>query len=388
MSAVEINPAGLAIFLHDQSSLSLGYRKTKIETSFFGNSINNDDEFLNFSQAGGVLVFNLRNDENWRKIALGFNYSIVNDFDNSFIIEGNSGVPDFESDPFLDDISYPNVDLQSFINSTKGLNDRFTFTLAADYNNKLFYGFSISTYNLDYAQVADLAEFNNDGLGNTLDASLIQTLQTTGTGFSLGFGIIAKPINVVRFGLSYRSPIWYDLTDFYSDDLLIDLSNDPDSFSEFSDGIFDYKITTPSIITGSFAFLFGKHGFVSFDYTYKDYQNTKLRPPSVFATENQDLSINLRGTSQYRIGAEWRLDRVSLRGGYLMEENPYKDSPTSDDLTGYSFGLGFELGHNSKLDFAYSNTRYNQPYKFLQASGPGNLDIENQRITATLVIAF
>jgi outer membrane protein transport protein (OMPP1/FadL/TodX) len=395
MSAAEINPAGIAVFLDNQSSMSLGYRKTDINTSFYGNNLNSNDQFINFSQAGGVLVFNLNDDEIWQKVALGFNYSIVNDFNNSFIMEGNSGTPDFLDDPFLNsdsdntnDVFYNNVDGQSFINTTGGLNDKFTFSIGAQYNDKLFYGLSVSTYNLDYSQTADLAEFNNDGSGNTLDASLIQSLQTSGTGFSFGFGLIAKPVNSLRFGLAYHSPIWYNLTDFYTDDLQIDVSNNTELFTDVTDGVFDYKVSTPSIINGSFALLFGKSGLLSFDYAYKDYQNTKLRPSAVFATENQEMSTSLRGVSQYRIGAEWRLEMMSLRGGYFMEQNPYKDSPTDDDITGYSVGLGFKLSNRSKLDLAYTNTSYNQPYAFLQASDAGNLNVENQRVTATVVIGF
>ncbi len=395
MSAAEINPAGIAVFLNNQSSMSLGYRKTDINTSFYGNTINNNDQFINFSQAGGVLVFNLSDDEIWQKVALGFNYSIVNDYNNSFLMEGNSGTPDFLDDPFLNndtdatnDVFYNNVDGQSFINSTGGLNDKFTFSIGAQYNDKLYYGLSISTYNMDYTQTADLEEYNNDGNGNTLDASLIQNLQTSGTGFSFGFGLIAKPINSIRFGLSYHSPIWYDLTDFYSDDLQINVSNDSELFSDVSDGAFDYKVTTPSVLNASLGLIFGSNGLLSIDYAFKDYQNTRLKPTAEFTTENQDMSTMLRGASQYRIGAEWRLEMVSLRGGYFRKQSPYKNSPSGDDITGYSLGLGFHLSDRSKLDLAYTNTTYNQPYAFLQASNPGNLGIENQRVTATVVIGF
>lgn len=395
MSASEINPAGLGIFLNNESTLTLAYRKTKINTSFYNNTIKNSDQYLNFSQAGGVFVFNIDDNSDWRHVAMGFNYAIINDFSNSFIMEGNSGIPDFLDDPFLNsdsnnsnDVFYNQVDRQSFINTTSGLNDKFSFSIAADYNDKLYYGFSISTYNLDYTQVADLAESNHNNTGNTLDASLIQNLYTTGSGFSIGMGIISKPVDAIRLGLSFRSPIWYSLTDVYSNDLQIDVSNNADVFSDYTDGVYDYKLSTPSTLTGSFAYLFGKTGLVSIDYTYKDYQNTKLRPSAVFMTENQDLAANLRGTSQLRIGTEWRFDLVSIRGGYSYEQNPYNNGLKSEDLTGYSLGLGYYIGKRSKLDFAYSNTKHNQPYAFLQASDAGNLNIENSRITATLVIGF
>lgn len=395
ISATEINPAGLGIFLNNESVLSLAYRKTNNNTTFYNNTLKNNDQYLNFSQAGGVLVFNIDDNSNWRHVSLGFNYAIVNNFSNSFIIEGNSGIPDFLDDPFLNsdsnnsnDVFYNQVDGQSFINTTSGINDKFTFSVAADYNDKLYYGFSVSTFNLDYSQVADLAESNHNGAGDTLDASLIQNLFTTGTGFSIGLGIISKPVDAVRLGLAYHSPIWYNLTDIYSDDLQIDVSNNSDTFTDFTDGVFDYNLTTPSTLTASFAYLFGKSGLVNFDYTFKDYQNTKLRPSAVFISENQDLASNLRGASQIRIGTEWRFDLVSIRGGYTYEQSPYNNSLSSENLTGYSLGLGYYIGNRSKLDFAYTNTKHNQPYAFLQASDAGNLNIENSRITATLVIGF
>ena len=54
MSAVDINPAGLAVYKKGEFSTSFTYRDTDINSSFYGNSIPNNDDYFRFSQIGGL----------------------------------------------------------------------------------------------------------------------------------------------------------------------------------------------------------------------------------------------------------------------------------------------------------------------------------------------
>ena len=98
MSAVEINPAGLAIFKDTEFSTTVGLRNTDIMSNFYGTTNSNDDSYFNLHQVGGALVFNSKY-SNWSKVAIGFNYTLLKDFENSYIVEGNSGISEFYSDP-------------------------------------------------------------------------------------------------------------------------------------------------------------------------------------------------------------------------------------------------------------------------------------------------
>jgi hypothetical protein len=55
------------------------------------------------------------------------------------------------------------------------------------------------------------------------------------------------------------------------------------------------------------------------------------------------MSSTLQNTGELRVGAEYKIERLSLRGGYRYEQSPYQDKTTIGDLTGYSGGLGYNL---------------------------------------------
>ncbi len=398
MTAVDINPAGLAVFEYGEFSTTLSYRDTKIKTSFYGNTINNSDDYFRFSQIGGVLALNTYGNSDWNKFAFGFNYNIIKDFDNNFVTEGNSGVPDFVDDPFLNydnddtnDVFYTNVDNQLFGSFTSGINDRFSFSFATQYKELLYLGASVAFQNINYYQNTIYEEANNDGNGNTLDAFNEQILSTYGNGFNFGLGAILKPTQNVRIGASYQSPIWYNISERFQEYLDIIVSNNSELFIErFDPNFFDYKLKTPSKLTGSFAYVFGNVGLVSLDYIYQNYKNTKLQPSSAFIDENQDLANGLKNTSSFKLGTEWRYKILSFRGGYRFIQSPYKNSDSSFDITGYSFGLGIKFTHNVKIDFAYDNSTNSDQYQFLNIDGvqPAELDFDNNRFTSTLVVNF
>lgn len=398
MSAVDINPAGLAVFSGTEFSSSLTYRNTDIISDFYGTTTKNSDDYFKFSQIGSVLSWRNYGNSDFKKFSVGFNYNIIKDFNNNYIVRGNSGIPDFIDDPYLNydgdetnNIYYINVENQLFGNFTSGVNDRFSFSFATEYKDLLYLGASMSFQHLSFYQNTIYEESNNDGDRNTLDAYTSQHLSNYGNGFNFGFGAILKPTTNFRIGASYQSPVWYNISERFTENIEISVSNNPKLYTEYYDpNYFDYEIKTPSKITGSLAYVFGQIGLVSFDYIYQDFQNTKLKPSSAFIDENLELSTGLKSTSSFKLGTEWRYNILSFRGGYRLIQNPYKNSPSSFDQTGYSFGLGIKFTPFVKFDLAYDKASYNDSYRFLNIDqvDPASLDVTNSRFTSTLVINF
>lgn len=398
MTAVDINPAGLGVFNKSEISTTLSYRDTESNSTFYGSTINNKDDYFKFSQIGGVISSKLYSHPGFNKIAFGFNYNIIKDFNNNYIVEGNSGTADFIDDPYLNydgddanNIYYENVENQLFGNFTSGINDRFSFSFASQYEDKLYLGASLSFQHLNFQQNTIYEEANNDGNGNTLDAYTSQYLSVYGNGFNFGLGAILKPVKNLRLGLSYQSPLWYHLSERFVENIEIAVSNNPDLYTEYYDpNYFDYDLKTPSKLTGSIAYVFGKIGLISFDYIYQDYKNTRLKPSSAFIDENQELSSGLNNTSSFKLGTEWRYKLLSFRGGYRVIQDPYKNSDSSFDLTGYSVGLGIKFTNNFNLDLAFDNSSRNDSYRFLNLDGvtPASLEIDTKRFTSTLVFNF
>jgi len=397
MSAVDINPAGLAVFNNSQAAITLGLRNTDVLTNFYGTSTNNSDNYFNLMQAGGVLVFNSPRNSNWTKFTLGFNYALVKDYEDAYQINGNGGTSEFNGDPYLNndanpanDVFYENVDGQFFGNSTTGQNEKFTLSMAAQYNDNFSIGLSLVSHKLDHFQKGLFEESNNDGNGNLLDASYLQDLYTYGQGIGLNIGFIAKPVQELRLGLAFQTPTWYNLTEEYRDDLEIQVSNNSRIYTEVSDvNIFEYNLATPAKATASIAYLFGKEGLVSLDYTYMNFTKTKLKPNNDFVDVNNSLGNDLQNTSEIRLGAEWRVGKIlSLRGGYYYKESPYADAIDTDHIKGFSLGTGFRFRGNLKLDLAYQKSTNTGVYGFTEFSNPAELDIDNGKVTATLVIGL
>ena len=388
LSAMEINPAGAAVFLTSEFAISFNNRNTITMAGFYGNNTQFENDFTNLSQAGGVFVFRgYGNNSEWSNIALGFNYSIANDFENLWIAEGNSGFSPL-TDFYDPEVVYGTAENQYFENFTDGKNGKYSFTFAAQHNDNLYLGAAINTYDVEYFQRTLTEEYNNDGNNNTLDVSSRQELLTYGNGVSFNFGAILKPSENLRLGLAYQSPVWYTLSeDFmeYDEDVY---KNDVLFTNEYSGvNAFDYKLRTPSKLTGSFAYIFSGNGLVSVDYSLKNYSNIKLNNAD-FIDENQAFKSDLESVGELRIGTEWRFDDFSVRGGYHYENNPYKNAISSDDLQGFSLGAGYKF-RGGKIDFAYQKATNTAPYNFYPQSNNVNsaeLDIENSKFTATLVL--
>jgi len=150
---------------------------------------------------------------------------------------------------------------------------------------------------------------------------------------------------------------------------------------------FDYKVRTPSKVTGSFAYIFSSNGLVSVDYSYKNYSNIKLTNAD-FIDENQAFMSDLESVGELRIGTEWRFDNFSVRGGYHFENNPYKSAVSSDNIEGYSFGAGYKF-RGGKIDLAYQKSGNTAPYNFYPQSNDvdsAELDFDISTFTATLVL--
>ena len=399
MSAVDINPAGLAVYQKGEFSTTFTFRDTKINSTFYGNTIANNDDYFRFAQIGGVNTWQSYGNPEIGKFAFGFNYSVVNHYDNNYIVKGNSGIPQYPDDPDFNfdddpdnDINYINVEDQTFYNYTSGLNDKFNFSFATQYNEIFYFGGSMAFHHIGFYQNTTYIEKSNDGNGNTMDVNNDEYLSTYGSGFNFGLGIIVTPVKNLRLGAAYQSPIWYNLSERFEQRTTYRFNGDIDlDYQDYPlPNYYDYKLTTPSEFIGSLAYVFGQYGLISFDYIYKGYSNTRLQPSIYFIEENQELSAGLKNTSSFKFGTEWKYKIMSFRGGYRMIQTPYKNSSTEFDLTGYSLGLGIKFSRRVAMDFAYDNSSYLDSYQFISAPGanPALLDVTNSRFTTSLVVAF
>jgi hypothetical protein len=288
----------------------------------------------------------------------------------------------------------------TFVSS--GYNGKLTLNASAEYKEKFLFGLNINSYFTDYTQNTSFLERNsnpqNANPQRTVDRLRFNNeLYTYGTGLSFQLGTIFKPVKEVRIGLAYESPTWYQLNDETTQTIATSgfgLQATPDTTvygnSSYNPGVIliyeTYRLQTPSKWTGSFAYVFGKKGLISFDYAVKDYSKTQFKPSREFTGTNLQMANFLDVANEIRLGAEYKIKKISLRGGYRFEESPYKDGKTVGDLTGYSGGLGYNFG-SIKLDLAYSYwERESQQGFFTQGlTDPATINSKNNNVTVTML---
>ena len=455
LSAININPAGSAVFANNQVAVTASNFGIKNNSTYFGKQTSDKNNALEVNQAGGVFVFeNNNSSSDWKKFSLGLNYENTNNFDNKLYSAGlnptNSGTQYFVNnangiklklleDSFYDQLNFvqqqaylgyngylispltndpdnqiyfPNVAAtgnfyqENEVVST-GYNGKFTFNFATQYKDNLYLGINLNTHFFDLNKSTSFYEDYDNGINRNANIGIQEfrfknNTYSYGNGFSLQLGAIAKIATNFRLGLAYESPTWMTVNDEltqtitgYCADCVVDnIGNVPvRNINENPNvtNVYDpYNIQTPSKYSGSLAYVFGKKGLISFDYGLKDYSNMSFRPESdpVFKGLNQAIVRDARKqTSEYRVGAEYRIEKVSLRGGYRFEQSPYKNNLTIGNLTSYSGGLGYNFG-DTKLDLAYTFSKRAYQEQFLAQGMIDRALINSLNNTVTLTLAF
>lgn len=408
LSAININPAGSAIFNYNSATGSLSSYNVNNKARYFGSTAEQNDNSFDLNQLGVVFVFNNTSENaTWNKFALAINYENTNNFDNSIFASGinrnsnidryflryangigsEGGIPlSTLENAYFEDLNY--IDRQAFLGYnayifnpaenvpgntlyssnvpatgdyyqenamvSTGYNGKVSFNIAGQLKDFLYLGLNLNVHFVDYLKSSSYFERYNGAAPDRLQWTEFNNERYTyGGGFSFNLGAIAKITEQFRAGLAYQSPAWYRLQDEVRQNITSNVGGD---IFITNPGLImvmdDYSIKTPGKYTGSLAYIFGRNGLISLDYSLKDYGSGKFTT-NRYSAINEELNSTLDMVSEVRIGAEYRIQNVSLRGGYRFEQSPYKNGRTISDLNGITGGVGFTF-LNSRLDLAYS----------------------------------
>ena len=451
MSAVSVNPAGSAVFNYSHASISLITGDVQNDTRYFNGFDSSSNSDVDLNQAGAAIVLRNRNEDNdWRRIVIGFAYDRTNNFEEDWFAYGTNTnsidsyfmanaqglrldeISRFEGESDTDaygDIgatfgyghqqaylgyeSYilePENDTddntvytsnmasgtfnQEFSYAARGYNGKFSFNFATQYQDNLYLGLNLNAHFIDYVRSTYFYEENSNPGSIVSEVGFENNLYTVGDGFSFQIGTIAKLSENFRLGLAYNSPVWYTMNEETTqyiaavrDDAGVPVTQ---IINPEIRNIFPaYKLQTPSKFTGSLAYIFGADGLISFDYSRKNYGKAKFKPTSdnYFAAQNNIINDNLRAASTYRFGGEYKYKQFSFRAGYRFEESPYKNESTIGDLTGYSLGLGYNFG-NTRLDLTYDTSERDTRYQLFDAGLTDSVNINSNRDNITLSLSF
>lgn len=395
MSAIHANPAGIGVFSRSTGSVSLGIFSAATNANYLGLESSDVKMNANIGNAGFVARFKRKRGQEkqwaWKAFHLGVSYNRTANFHkrtavmgvntNSSVVDGwvnqlnNEGIhyADIPSDiapgsllssaymgwgTFLIDTLPGSVNtytrnvapfygqMQQVKETTKGAMGEIALAFGGNFGNALYIGTTIGIPRLDYEMVRTYTESDvQDTIHNFSSLSKTDYLKAKGNGFNIKFGMIYRPVQWLRVGAAIHSPTWFEIDETFSSSVSSNLESAGQYTLPTATGVFDYRLQTPFRAIGSLAFVVGKIGLISADYEYVNYALAQLSSRNYsFDSENTNVKNRLHWAGNIRVGTEWRINMVSLRGGFAINGNPYTGGYSLDN-TRYSLGAGLRLKH-------------------------------------------
>lgn len=412
--AVDLNPAGLAMFRSDEFMFTPGVYFTSTKAGIKDNNTSTDEASkFRFSNLG--IVFNNNHDgekSDWKTVNVGLGYTQLANYNQNLYYEGtgsgtiltgwfNDAQPFLASggDPldlyplgagmaykanaiyFIDDnpsydfLGNENAEInRSHSVSTSGGHNELSMTFAGNYKDKLMIGGGFGVPIINYRQDGTYTETDPGGgyQGNVLyfdNLTYTDYLRTSGVGFNAKIGAIFRVNQAFRIGGALHSPTFLNLTDNFSTTLNyvyedLDVSGSGNVIRNENSGEgdaapFNYRLRTPWKGMFGAAVLINKVGFISGDIEYVDYTSSHFnltknqRDDDTRAYEqaiNRTIQTTYQPVINYRFGAEAAIDIFRLRAGYNLLGKPGKDQDGFNNAISFGAGLRFKSAY---IDMAF-----------------------------------
>ena len=412
ISGLNINPAGIGVYRSSEFTFSSGLNFTNLETNY-RNELRSTDDF-NFNIPNIGYVGSYKGDPNgWKNYSFGISYNrassfnteselfgtaenstITNDYTN--ILNGNNA-----STTQVNAYAYPfgaSEAYQIYILNYDSLNSQFTsapeiydataeqrrqvetrgnqsetsFTFGGNYQDRLYLGGGISYQRIRFERDYTFTENYSYDPPATLNESYLATtyeertsLITLGSGINFKLGAIYRINDALRVGAAIHSPTFFGMNEEYTFDSNSEFANGDTYVADGTTSSYRYQLRTPVRYQASFAYLYLRKVAVNLDYEYVDYSTAKLDDARNYefdySASNQEINTNLKGTHNFRLGAEYNLQPFVIRGGFRHEDNPFASNlefNPDETRTTYSIGGGYK-SKNYNVDVALARSSMN-----------------------------
>ncbi|HPE76939.1 MAG TPA: hypothetical protein PLC80_12680 [Draconibacterium sp.] len=412
-TSVSINPAGIGVYRSSEFTVTPIFGNTSVESNYLGTKRESSDFKFSLNNIGYVYSVPVaaQNEAGIVNINFGLGYNRVSDFNSDAVIQGNNVdgsfmdyiadranrgiwsdfyeelawktdvlIKDENNNEYYSDLQDANYgQSQRKTYSKNGSIDEYSLAMGLNFNHKLYLGLAWGINDLYYRQGTTIYE--NDDAGNIPYVNNFQFneyLTTYGVGHNFKFGVIYKPVNQLRLGVSIHTPTFYRLSDDFSTTMYSDITYDDgrETYQEDSPyNEYDYHLQTPLRTTFSGAYVIGKSGIISVDYELLNYGKAKLKnggDGENFYDQNAEINEAYKTSGNLRIGAEVMATKnFSLRGGFEYLQSPYnknafgtKQLNADANTLVYAGGIGYRTGSFfADLAYRYSTLKnYDYPY--------------------------
>jgi len=400
LTSMVTNPAGLAFYRSSEFSVSPSFYWVDTNSDFMGSSVKTSEFRFNLASMGMVNARASNKTSGIVGAAFGFGYNTLANFNRSTVIHGfsdnSSLLDDFtwhanadpdNLSPYYEQLAFDTYlmpydeaagvywhDMQldgygqqlSRTSREWGYIGEYSFSGAFNFSNLLYFGATFGLHAVRYHE--DIYHTETDHDDHVLDFASFRFREfnsTRGWGLTGRFGMIIRPIQMLRIGASLHLPTYYYLTDEKYTDMASYFdsgSGIPDAFEGSPNGIYDYDLRTPLRIDANASVILFKLATISLGYEYVDYASASLKAFDYsFYDENTRISQDFKAVNNLMAGAEFRFSSLYLRGGAQYFSSPYTDTRNDADIWVYSGGLGVR-SKRGYLDISYSHSNRTEVY--------------------------
>ena len=423
LGSTAINPAGIGVYRSSEFVFSPSLNMSKVSSTFLGNKTDEVNNNFGFNNIGLLLNFK-SNSGDWQGFSLAFGYNKLNDYSQRFSIKGATSNISFtdellnnangklpaDQDDYWEGIAYDVFVIDTvpgsgkttywspFTNKNlsnthmvevKGSLGEYFFGLGANLNNKFYIGGSLNIRSGYYQETMDHTEVNTEN-GDYYTFS--RYINSYYRGFNAKLGVIYRPIENLRLGLSLHTPTVGQVNMDLDSKIVAGVNNAYNSSAPQIKDEDQLTISSPArFITGA-SYLFGQVGLLSVDYEYADYSSVNFSEgyfPSGIDSANNDVKTFLKATHNIRIGGEVKLQSLYFRGGFAYYGSPYTNATynKSADTKVYSGGIGYRTTE-FYVDLSYSLKSNNSYYSMYNNASLSNIKAQNSSYLVTVGFRF
>ncbi|MEM6801054.1 MAG: hypothetical protein AAF696_06590 [Bacteroidota bacterium] len=396
MSAASLNPAGLGLYRSSSFTYSPGFSNARTQSDYFNQS--NTTNLSNFYSANFGVVFHGKNYEyngrnrveksqGLKSFTFGFGFNQLERYNRSLNVSAfntESSITDMFAERANNRNAFPSelpadswealafdvFAIDTLANSgtsyfpavnggdieqtlrlnEEGYRNEWFVSIAGNIDDFFYIGFTLGFQTVRYEQnlyfeendVDNLHQFfeNDPNSAFPLETPMNQVrfqdeFSTRGSGVNGQLGIIVRPIDPLRIGVSVKSPTYFNLRDQFTttigQNFTIELNNgqlgEQDESFTSTPGEFRYSLNTPFRATAGLMYLFGKSGFLTADVDFTDYSTAQLNSDvDDFFRENARIQGLYKQVLSYRFGGEFRAGILRLRAGAAFIGDPLEDA--------------------------------------------------------------
>lgn len=408
-SAIQVNPAGLAVYRSSEFSFTPSFYWVNSESNYLGNRMGDSRLRFNVGSLGYVSALNTNMDRGLVSASFALGYNTLTNFNKRITMRtpdgaGNSTLlddfvrhanddPDNLS-PFYEQVAFDanllpwDPDAEEYWNDIQdggygqnisryleqtGYIGEYSLSGAFNFSNLLYFGATMGIHSVRFSEEIFHSETDPaDQILNFDSFRFREFNNTSGWGFNMRFGMILRPIQMLRVGASFQIPTYYNLSEEkYTDAASTwDLGSGITDASAYSPvGIYDYKLRTPMKANAHASVILFKVATISAAYEYVDYSSARLDAyDDKFIEENNVIRSEYKDVHNLKAGAELRLGTLYLRGGMQYLGSPYTDTRNDAGQFIFSGGMGIRTSA-AFFDVSYSRGGYSEVYGLYY---PGN----------------